>query len=243
MDSFIPIHVSEKAQELLDQRQKHVIEAVESLVTKKTPQNAIYVREGRGGNYSYIQGAWLIEQLNLLFDYNWDWEVLYEDIRPKHVVVRGLLTVRSISEDGTIRTVKKSGYGGHDIAFKSGDTANPIDLGDNLKAASTDAFKKAASMLGIAADVYGSNDKKEVEAQSNKADEATLKGITFNVGKIGWTSDELNSWLIDENQKDVNPQSVSLDDLGKDESKKVLAKLVKVKQETEQNSKEKVTVS
>jgi predicted glycosyltransferase involved in capsule biosynthesis len=38
----------------------------------------------------------------------------------------------------------------------------PLDFGNDLKAAATDAFKKCASLLGVASDVYESDEFMEI---------------------------------------------------------------------------------
>ncbi len=238
-NSFIPLHKSEKASELLERQEKALKEAVDSIITKTTPKNAVFNRQGRGKRtFTYIQSWWLIDQLNLLFDWDWDWVIDDQGIGTGHVWVRGTLVVRSTSDSGVVREIKKSAYGGQDIKFYGSDNANAgksIDIGDDLKGASTDAFKKAASYLGIAADIYGPHEQQEVEELSNKPDQTILKAINFRVGKIGFSKEDFEAWLIDGDQKDVNPQSLSLDDLGKDEAPKVLQKLIKAELALTQN--------
>ena len=237
--SFIPIHISEKAGDLQKQKEDELKEAVNSLITKTTPKSAVFSRQGRGNrSFTYIQAWWLIEQLNLLFDYNWDWVIDAEGIGNLHVWVRGTLVIRTVSDSGIVREIRKSAYGGQDIKFFGQGNPNAgksIDMGDDLKGASTDAFKKAASYLGIAADIYGNHEKQEVEELSNKPDEGTLKAIGFRVQKLGFSKEEFEAWLTDENQKDVNPQSLGLDELGKDQAIEVRNKLVKVEAEMSKN--------
>ena len=63
------------------------------------------------------------------------------------------------------KEIIKMQFGRADIKFKK-DTKEPMDLGNDLKAATTDALKKCASELGIAGDIYGTNEFKEIQVIS-----------------------------------------------------------------------------
>ena len=75
------------------------------------------------------------------------------------VWVQGRLTIRNPKTFAPI--VIKEQFGGADIKFKKG-TKVPLDYANDLKAAATDALKKCASELGIASDIYGKNEFKEL---------------------------------------------------------------------------------
>lgn len=83
-----------------------------------------------------------------MFGWDWDFEVTDDKVTPHQVIVKGRLTCRING-----RTIVKTQYGRKDIICKRG-TDIPLDLGNDLKAAATDALKKCASQIGIAADVY-----------------------------------------------------------------------------------------
>ncbi len=238
-NTFIPIHVSEKAEALLEKQKIALIEAVDSIITKTTPKNAIFNRKGRGGKFfTYIQSWWLIDQLNLLFDWNWDWVIDDQGIGTGHVWVRGTLVVRSITDSGDIRETRKSAYGGQDIKFYGSDNPNAgksIDIGDDLKGASTDAFKKAASYLGIAADIYGPHESQEVKEAENKPDSNDLKAIAYRLEKLEWDKAKFDLWLKSEDQKDLNPESLDLENLGKDQAKSILPRLIKIETDLQKN--------
>jgi len=133
--------------------------ALSNLVTGKTPRDVVFQRPIRGGaNVDYVPGWWFIEQLNSLFGHLWDYKILRENIGQQQVWVLGELTVKS--PDGT--TVTKSAFGGSDIkkySDRSDKSGQIIDIADDLKAAATDSLKKAATLLGLASDIYG---KREV---------------------------------------------------------------------------------
>ena len=107
-------------------------------------------RPGRNGQQlSYLEGHSIIQRLNEALEGEWSFRVLEHHILEDSVVVLGELTAC----DQT-----KHAFGGSDIT-RNRDTGNPIDLADNLKAASTDALKKAATLLGVGLYLYGDDEK------------------------------------------------------------------------------------
>lgn len=123
----------------------------------KTPQQHIYTRPGRGKQvFHYVTGQYIEKVLNYVFAWNWDFEVVNHGKEGPMVWVLGKLTVK----DDHGHTITKSQFGRADIKFKSG-TKDMLDFGNDLKAATTDALKKCASLLGIASDVYGKTEYKQ----------------------------------------------------------------------------------
>ena len=128
-------------------------EAQRSIMEQRTPGNAIRTRRGKGGKeFRYVTHAHVTRTLNTAFGWAWDFEVLdtriFPDDQPQEVFVRGRLTVRTksgviVKEQFGSASVKRSGK-------------QIISLGDDLKAASSDALKKCASLLGLALDLYES---------------------------------------------------------------------------------------
>lgn len=129
-------------------------------VIGKTPEKAKKIRAAKGaGTWTYVSGSYMKKQLNILFGWNWDFEIVSEQILTEagEVVVKGKLTCRSNGQ-----TIVKMQYGNKDIVFRKG-TKTPLSIGNDLKAAATDALKKCAAEIGIAQDVYGPEDFKDVE--------------------------------------------------------------------------------
>jgi len=60
-------------------------------------------------------------------------------------------------------------YGCKEIMCRKG-TDIPLNLGNDLKAAATDALKKCAAELGIAADIYNADEFREVDVQVETAE-------------------------------------------------------------------------
>lgn len=129
-------------------------------VIGKTPEKAKKVRPAKdGGVWTYVSGSYMKKQLNMLFGWNWDFEIVSEQILldAGEVVVKGKLTCRCNGN-----TIVKMQYGNKDIIFKKG-TKTPLSIGNDLKSAATDALKKCAAEIGIAQDIYAPEDFKDFE--------------------------------------------------------------------------------
>lgn len=144
---------------------------------QKTPEKHISKRPAKGGGFwYYVTGTYIKKQLNFMFGWDWSFEIVeYKfDLQIKQTFVLGKLTVNSGG-----KTIVKMQFGRHDIAFiKNSD--KPLDIGNDLKSAATDALKKCASELGIASDVYAPNEFKEIQIIENPAlidDEEKVKKI------------------------------------------------------------------
>ncbi len=199
--------------------------ALAAFLNEQTPADAIYKRQGRGNmTFDYVQGSWVIKQLNILFNRRWSWCIGREEVGESQVWVRGVLEVRvGPGEEGLIR---KEAYGGADIKrFGGGNSrgGQVIDLADDLKSASTDALKKAASLLGIAGDVYGGYTD---SGSAAPAFDKTRLRVLYSRGKnLGMDEEKLGTWVEEKYSK-------TMEDMSEPELNKVLGDLVKL--DTEQ---------
>jgi hypothetical protein len=154
----IPDELEDKDGLVETQRKAHE-EALTNLVTGKTPREVVYQRPAaRGMNVDYVPGWWFVQQLNALFSYFWDFEIEEQSIGQDSCWVKGKLT---ITDPKSGLKVTKSAFGGSRLKSKENIA---IDIGDDLKTAATDALKKAATLLGIASDIYG---KREVLSETS----------------------------------------------------------------------------
>lgn len=131
-------------------------------ILAKTPKSQIKSRPAKGGGvWNYVSGSYVKKVLNLMFGWDWDFQVLEQiaNVDLGEIVVKGRLTVRSGG-----KTIVKEQFGNKEIVFKKG-TKTPLSFGNDLKAAATDALKKCANDLGIAQDVYAPQEFKEVEVK------------------------------------------------------------------------------
>lgn len=99
-----------------------------------------------GGSLSYIEGHTVIARLNEAFDGSWSFDVMSHQILDEEVLVLGRFRSDAAG-------VVKMAFGSSRITRDSR-TGNAIALGDDLKAASTDALKKAATLLGVGLYLY-----------------------------------------------------------------------------------------
>lgn len=118
-----------------------------ALLEKPFEPSQIKQRQGKFGHIlDYVEGHVVTSRLNEAFDSNWSFEIVkYRIIKDSgEVLVLGKLTAEG---------VVKMAFGSKEIE-RSKDTKAIISLGDDLKAASTDALKKAASLLGVGLYLY-----------------------------------------------------------------------------------------
>ena len=129
-------------------------------IFQRTPREHIYHRPAKGGGeWDYVTGVYVKKVLNYVFGWMWDFEIIDKGREGDLVWVQGKLTIKD--KKGKPIIIKEQ-FGRADMKFKRG-TKIPLDYGNDLKAAATDALKKCASELGIASDIYGKNEFKEIE--------------------------------------------------------------------------------
>lgn len=128
------------------------------LLLKKTPSQYVRQRPAKGGGvWHYVSGAYVRKVLNLMFGWDWDFEVLSEMIQGNQVIVKGKLTCRVNG-----KAIVKTQFGCKEIVMRKG-TNEPLNLGNDFKSATTDALKKCSAELGIAGDIYGKDEFKEID--------------------------------------------------------------------------------
>jgi hypothetical protein len=104
-------------------------------------------REGNFGKMlDYIEGHAVIQRLNDAFDSEWSFTITHHEILKEtdEVIVIGQLNAGGIV---------KSQFGSSRIT-RAKETGDPVSLADDLKAAATDALKKAATLLGVGLHLY-----------------------------------------------------------------------------------------
>lgn len=161
---------------------------------QKTPQSHIYERPAKGGGkWKYVTGTYVKKVLNMMFGWDWDFEILeYKyDLDLKQVYVLGKLTCRTNG-----RAIVKTQFGRQDIKFKKS-TSTPLDLGNDLKAAATDCLKKCASEIGVASDVYAPNEFRAINVIDSDYEKKRLKELKNKISEI-----------LDQNQDTEEKQSI-----------------------------------
>jgi len=156
---------------------------------KHTPPQYVHTRPAKGGGtWEYVSGGYVRKVLNLMFGWNWSFEIVDEKILHGEVVVKGKLTCTS---NGT--SIVKMQFGNKDIIYKKlqqGETERvPLSIGNDLKAAATDALKKCAAEIGIAADIYNKQDFKAVNVDVSENSLQDVQEL-YELKKDALTADE-----------------------------------------------------
>jgi hypothetical protein len=146
-------------------------------IFNSTPKKYKYQRDARGGGkWTYVRASYVRRALDSIFGFNWSFDVdtslaeAFEVAKiTKTCVVKGVLTCR-VKYDGQWVEIKKVQFGRAEVKFKTKmvngkkeSTSDPLDFGNDMKAATSDALKKCASMLGIAADIYDREEFMEIK--------------------------------------------------------------------------------
>ena len=136
-----------------------------AMLLKHTP--AQYVRERPakgGGKWKYVSTGYVKKVLNLMFGFDWSFEITEQIILHGEAVVKGKLTINTNG-----KTIVKMQFGNKEIMCKRG-TDQPLSIGNDLKAAASDCLKKCAADLGIAADLYNAEEFRAVEIDTKEID-------------------------------------------------------------------------
>jgi hypothetical protein len=115
------------------------------LLEKPFAPEQIKQRKGSFGDVlDYIEGVTVVQRLNECLNGDWAFEVLDHRIYEEEVVVLGKLTLEGIS---------KAQFGKSKIT-RTRDNKSIVSMGDDLKAAATDALKKCATLFGVGLHLY-----------------------------------------------------------------------------------------
>ena len=119
------------------------------VLTRPFAPEQIRQREGRGGKMlDYLETHAVITRLNEAFNGAWSFEVLDFKTMEGEIVVKGRLTAGGIS---------KEQFGSNEIhrhKGQDGEKGAPLSIGDDLKAAASDALKKCATLFGVGLELY-----------------------------------------------------------------------------------------
>lgn len=105
-----------------------------------------------------MSGARRSRSINQAFEGEWSWTILSHEVRNTEVIVHGCL-----SAGGQTRHA----FGGSNITVNNS-TGEVISQADDIKAAATDALKKAASTFGIGLELYGGSHDNASESSASR---------------------------------------------------------------------------
>ena len=154
------------------------------LLEKPFSPEQIKQREGNfGKTLDYVEGHTIIHRLNDAFDANWSFAILKHEILKEtdEVFVLGRLSAGDIV---------KTQFGSSRIT-RARETGEAISLSDDLKAAATDALKKAATLLGVGLCLYnndtsrpGSQQKPDTKGNSDNGGNRSRSNDSQGNGRI-----------------------------------------------------------
>jgi hypothetical protein len=101
-------------------------------------------RKGRNGMLDYVEGHTVIQRLNEALEGEWSFEIMHHEVREEEVLVVGKLSAGAIV---------KMAFGGSQVT-RERESGSVVSLGDDLKAAATDALKKCSTFLGVGLHLY-----------------------------------------------------------------------------------------
>ena len=180
------------ALQFTDVVQSVISEAQFQILQGRTPEKYKKKRPGKGGKtFTYVPHGYVTAVLNKAFGFDWDFRIvpidgsnlfLYMegkksgDKQKASVLVHGELTVRIHDKKGRlIATITKTSTGEKE-AIKN------MSWGSLVKSAESDAFKKAASRLGIALDLYWQDaDEDYIPAEKLTVEEQTLVDVISGI--------------------------------------------------------------
>ena len=117
-----------------------------AILEQPFPADVVKTRRGNHGHdLSYVEAAHYIKRLNDAFEGNWSWRIESREISGDQVIVHGVLDAGGVA---------KHSFGGTTLTLNKG-TSAIVSIADDLKAAATDALKKACSLFGIGLELYG----------------------------------------------------------------------------------------
>lgn len=128
-----------------------------ALLEKPFDPDLIKTRPGsHGQSLSYVESWRYIERLNQAYGDHWSFEIAGHEVGSDEVIVAGKLITP---------TCTKMAFGSSALTRRK-DTGEVVDLGDTMKAAASDALKKACTLLGLGLHMYD-NDSKDAAGNGN----------------------------------------------------------------------------
>ena len=130
-----------------------------ALLEKHFEPAQIRQRKGRNGLLDYVEGHTVIARLNEAFDGAWSFEVVSHEVGEAEVLV-----LAKLAAEGVV----KMQFGASQVT-RDRETKALVSLGDDLKAAATDALKKCATFLGVGLHLYADKPLRPVMSPGARA--------------------------------------------------------------------------
>lgn len=142
------------------------------IILRATPKEYVRTRPAKGGGeWEYVSGGYVKKLLNLVFGWDWSFQIINQMVLDGEAIVQGRLTVNTNG-----KTIIKEQFGNKDIIYRKG-SEKALSIGNDLKAAATDCLKKCAAELGLAADIYNKEEFREIQVVNESDIEIILNEI------------------------------------------------------------------
>jgi hypothetical protein len=146
---------------------------------KPFPEELIRTRKGAfGKDLSFVEAVHYIRRLNDAFESGWSWKIVSHEANGSEIIVHGVLEAGGQA---------KHAFGGSTITTNK-TTGEVISISDDMKAAATDALKKACSLFGIGLEMYSGATGDTDQGVGGNREPASEKGKASG----GGTTDERN---------------------------------------------------
>jgi hypothetical protein len=152
------------------------------VLTRPFDPAQIKQREGRGGKMlDYLETHAVITRLNEAFGGAWSFEVVDYKTMEGEIIVKGRLTAGGVS---------KEQFGSnevHRLKGENGEKGAPVSVGDDLKAAASDALKKCATLFGVGLHLYEKGDRPAQRPPAQQPDRRPGPGQTTQQRPVNGT--------------------------------------------------------
>lgn len=137
-------------------------------IRKPTPPEEIKIETDDNGNeYKTVSGNYIKRKLNIIFGWDWDFQIIDKERYSGEVMVTGRLTIRTND-----KTIIREQFGGHKLINQTSSDSNitrsyAINISDAFKSAATNSLKKCSSEIGMCWDIF--NQKRPDKPTTNKS--------------------------------------------------------------------------
>lgn len=144
----------------------------------QVPFEKTHQRQIPGGRMlTYITGEQAVSRMNEVYGPHWDWSAEKPEIVGDEIYVQGTLSVTvfetvKANDRWAGTTINRSGFGGSTIKRKRDGAV--LSLGNDIKAADTDAFKKAAAKFGVGLYLYERTSEDELPVYESAGPVSTV---------------------------------------------------------------------
>jgi hypothetical protein len=166
-----------------------------SILQKPFPPELVKQRQGQGGKtLNYVETHAVIARLNEGCE-AWSFEIVEHQVLEDEVVVVGKLVA-----DGVV----KMAFGGSGLTRDR--SGKCVSVADDLKSAGSDALKKAASLLGVALELYGATPTTEATPAPATAPTSVRKAPCDSGERL--TSRQLSAVIACARKRGLGPEAL-----------------------------------